>query len=696
MPTTSRYCPIFHSARNWPRPNAWPHFVLVAVVWAVLGLGAPRLSYCQEREGKSQTPSQDPTPFESTLAQVPDLKTELLIFNDLEIVLSDVQSLLNDVGVPQFVSWVNPMLKVDPESGLDPKAGVVRSGDLGEVPVFMVMGVSDRKKLAKRLGLTKKKRPLKDNTIFEIENTEGLSTDLLDIFATDGYLSGRQWIQFDVDSVRESREFMETFTAAPRFVDSLHRDVRGLLSNSGLSAATPADSLFDSYFDSGWIAPTSGFYAELTDNEKSTFSKLEALPNDRFFAGLKYKDHVLECRAFMQLKNGNELGALFDLSKAEDEWNPDLGFDKEELLLATSFQMDAFRSSALPRALPRFAMMAGARSQGLGFLNGNMLGSLTDLIGDSWNDLSVARVGIYHPAKDQEAKGQFCVIGIVDTDSPETVVEELNRISLMTSLGLDSENGQAHNSEIDRLVKQLQSTDLNLAARAETRLALGRKIAEERLQPLADSASPEIVARVKRVLKKIKNRRLADTSGLSVEDPLFWVTLNPVLTFVQSIDETAQRRDHMIRIEPDPGKTEEEVLKATEMMKYFFGNEWDRISVVQLPGHFVFMVGSDRARLNQIVRDVQLKTSKLRSEFNDIGIGKKVGPFQVFADLEQLKMVVDDTMGNPKRNNFSIVSPDEVKRVDPGIFWAGGNVFEDHLEVWAFIPASQIIPFFGG
>jgi hypothetical protein len=397
--------------------------------------------------------------------------------------------------------------------------------------------------------------------------------------------------------------------------------------------------------------------------------------------GLKYHKQDFQIRSRVHFGDGKTLDGLVDFSKTERDWQPDLGFETDQLVLAASIQMEAFRSSAAARVVPQIVLRESGRTRDFEFLQGNMLRILAELSGDSWNDLSAARVGLYQNDVNEKA-GALAIVGIADARVPEDVLKELRRLSRLTSPEALSVKAADREDELLRLVDELASEDGNVSGRAETRLVLAGKAAVPALEKGIEAWNPNLRERAERVLRRINSE--TNPAGKEVVDPGFWTTLNPGLRLEESTGQVAGFTAHTIHVTPDPSKNKEEVLEAVGVMESLFGDGWGSIQVIQVRNHFVFMIGSDGEMLQRIVNNVEAGTSALTEPFREAELTPVHGQIQVCVNTTRIMNLagVQNWQGN--RREFDVV---------PGVCWLGLDLDQRAASVDALVPVKQVIPF---
>ena len=202
------------------------------------------------------------------------------------------------------------------------------------------------------------------------------------------------------------------------------------------------------------------------------------------------------------------------------------------------------------------------------------------------------------------------------------------------------------------------------------------------LNPNAKVRAQRVDAGITRILKS-RNKKKA------VIDPKFWTTLNPKLEF-KNAEKTADGFNaFLIEISPDPSKPEEVRQQARGMMKGLFGDQWNTIPVIQVEDHFVFMIGSNQEKLNQICRNVRDQKNDLLKHLNGVGDGSQSGQFQVMFNPEKL----DRIFGISRQANW-IFHPEKKPEDDEKLCWVGLNLKSNSVGAEFLLPIDQFQSFF--
>ncbi|MEZ6096098.1 MAG: hypothetical protein R3C03_18050 [Pirellulaceae bacterium] len=399
--------------------------------------------------------------------------------------------------------------------------------------------------------------------------------------------------------------------------------------------------------------------------------------------GLKYRERSLQMVAHAQTTPEKNLSELLNPELEHPKWNPDLGLEVDGLMISASMRLEAFRSARFGKLLPRIALHEAGRFQNeFQFLQGNMLKILSELIGDSWNDLSAGRVAIYYNDA-MDATGQLSIFGIADARDPEVVLNELRRLDLLTCAEEVGVRETELREELVRLVAQLNSDDENVASRAETRLILAGDKALAVIESESATFDASQRERAERVTMRIEQSRNA-VRDFEVARPEFWSTLQPSLKLTESTGTIGGFPSHTITVTPDPGKSEDEVKHAIEAMVYRFGPDWNKIPVVQVGDHFVFMLGSDHERLERLVANVKVGTSLLMETQEAFEGRDESGQIHAFVD--------------PVAINAFFRRPGKLKRDDGSktretLSWIRLDISDLGPTVDALVPTKAIIPF---
>ncbi len=427
--------------------------------------------------------------------------------------------------------------------------------------------------------------------------------------------------------------------------------------------------------------------AVLNPKELEWFEKFGAVAGstDRQILGMKYHEHLLEIRARFQLPQDVTFDSLIKTDDRSASWIPDLGLSNENLVLALALDSDALPNPAMMRFLPWLGLTQFGQQQEFRWLQGNMVGVLAELLGDSWNDLTASRLGLYETSNAM-AQGQFAIVGVVDSRDPGRVVEELERISRLTSPLGNGVQADERDKEIKKLIEELGSDNFEVSARAETRLVLAGHAAMEPLTAASVDWTGQRLSAAKRILHRLQSVRAQSESHkvrLAFTDPTFWTTLNPKLRLEKATGATAGFTTHTIHISADPSKTVEEVEGAVAIMASLFGPNWDTIRVVQVDKHFVFMIGSDDTLMQRMVQRVSQGQGDLARTLAGVGDSSRTGQMQAWVDgrrIMKLFVRVDELQ------ELQAI-PNQERPI-----WFAIDINKNGGELKTLVPVVQIIP----
>lgn len=613
--------------------------------------------------------------------RVQDGCDQIVVFDDLRVVVDDVTTLLGDLGYGGFSTFIKEYIRTEPDSGFSYEQGaIIYSRKFFSGASIVQFSIDDRDQLRDSLDAPQDHELNRMAGWFDI-GTAGL-LPILDWDAEVAIIDGDRLLSC-VDGEQERAELI---LDAPRLAERLDPPARKILNESGITVIGQGESLdLDNVVDVESIVRDAA--GGLTEAENQWLAEFADVASSAQLAmlGLKYQNQTLELRCRALIEDMKSFDGLFELARSDRDWQPDLGLPVERLVVAGTIQMEAFRSSAGARVVPQSLLQEFGRSDQLRFLQGNMLRVLMELAGDSWNEISAGRIALYETKSSDEA-GQLAIVGVVDCDEPGIVLGELQRLSKLTRPAEDPEVRRQVDEEIARLVTELQSDDINLAARAETRLVLAGRRAVSAVERLQQSTSDQkILRRTERVLGKLQTGKAANAR--QVADPRFWTTLNPGLQLVESTGSIRGFAEHQVKITPDPSKTPEEVADAVAAMAGLFGPEWDTIRFVQVDDHFVFMIGSDDDLLQQTVANVGQGARLLTKQFENVGQGDKSGQLQVFVNTRRALELLGSTTWLPKPPAGALAATEDQ------ICWVGLGFEHNAVRVDALIPVQQVIPF---
>lgn len=373
----------------------------------------------------------------------------------------------------------------------------------------------------------------------------------------------------------------------------------------------------------------------LDEAEVAWLKKLQEVWDSPIFGimGINYHADLLEVQAEVALENEHLLDAVFDMTGTQKEWQPTLGLEPQDLLVAGSLQMDIFPTPAAARSLPLYLFQAGSKKKTFQFLQGSLSQIAAELMGDVWVHLSAVRVALYENPNNPTRKsgvGDFSMILIADTKNQKEALEELRFLTTLRNPMMAAERTSQLEEQIDDLILQLADQDAEACCQAETRLRLVGPAAIPALEKAADGGDPRLRSRARCVLEELEKAQAQTKQHPPITDPYFWTALNPGLEFLESNRQIGDCVCHVIQILPDPSKTAAETEQATTTMRQLFGDQWDQVRVVTVGDRLVLMLGSDDARLQRVVRDVEQGRDHLWPSFEGQFTGSQQATFHCF------------------------------------------------------------------
>ena len=618
-----------------------------------------------------------------------DCDQPAFILNDFLVVRTDVKNLFADLGFKSLGDSFLESLDNRGETGFDETAGAIMYSNIFPSRIKnLQLHVADADQIAENFSND-------EDTKIVTGKPTILDKDLLDIPVARFFGSRRQTEVTAVETEGrlllmddKDSEVSKQLLTAPLLTKRLDATAKDIINRSGFSAVYNVPK--ESWNALGIPEYQSVYKDEFSDAEYKWIEQLAdiAETTSLTLAGLKYEFKTLHLRNHAQFKQEKPVSAIVNLDQIKKDWAPDLGFVKEQLVFTAAIQMEAFRSSAAARVIPQIALIEAGKNNQMEFLQGGMLRVLTELTGDSWNDLSAARIGMYQNDADENA-GQLALIGIADAKDGADVLTELRRLSLITMPKKETDAAEPNKEEKDellRLIELVQSKDSNLANRAATRLVLAGNSAVPLLKDIDHNGNVVLQTRIRNTLRRIKLRNQQQQGDSEVIDPTFWTTLNPGLRWEEKTGTVNEFASHTIHVTPDASKTAEEVESATQMMTTFFGDKWNQIQVVEIQNRFVFLVGSDTDLLEKVVSNVANEKRGLLQPYTAAGLKPVTGQVQVCFNALRTSQVLK----LPGVAGLKI----EEEKIDDHRCWVGLG-FEPHAaSIDVLVPISQMQPFF--
>ncbi len=607
-----------------------------------------------------------------------------IFIDDVKIVRDDINQLGEDLGFGSLAdNFLRDFLSVRTEEVFySRKSGFSLPGAfVGETILGFV--IVDRELMLEQLDVD---GDIEEGEFFRFYDTEYLpiQTELIvgHEQQTYGIISGNQLFVCEDDQKESVKAALESERVDEDFFDDKMKEILDL---SGISVAGTlefADEFIDDFTE---ITQPEGL--DLTESELEWLRSFGDVAKhaQASVLGFKYQESKdLQFRARVKTPDEHSFEKIVNLENRRD-WNPDLGFEKEGLIFSGSIQMDAFHSAAPIRAIPRLLLYEFGNQRNFKFLQGNMLRLLSELMGDSWNDLTAARVAVYQNLEaDKHLAGEIAIMGVLDAKSSANVLKELEALAAVTSPMMAAERSQQKQDEIAELIEQLASSTDSEAVRAETRLRLAGPSAIESLDAAFQrSTAGPFRNRVERILTFLRTREKEIAETTAVADPYFWTRLNPGLALQLNEGEVDGYQRHIIEISPDPSKTDQQVADATAIMVGLLGPDWNQLQIVQVKDHFVFMLGSNQDLLKKFVANTNLGTGKISKSFEGVGQCDWQSPLQFSVDAAGLSKLLG------YRNWLR----QKTKPADQPV-WLGVNMSEHAIGIDILIPVQQIIPFF--
>ncbi len=625
--------------------------------------------------------AQDAASGEKLADRIRDVRSPVtLLLNDLEVIDSDVNRLFKDLDVGgQDASF---RLQGPFDSTIDVSQGAIIYGlQIFGVPAAVEFQIRDNDRLpgwlsggpagAWKIPPSRVKGPL-SRLIGGMDRVK---------------VNGQRLISAkDASSSDEQPGFADEVVQAQPLGSRLDPTTHSIINDSGVSLLGRAVGRSEGVVID-W-ARLDNLYLEeleqLAPEEKAWLEQGEKVVQtiDTGVLGLKYHQRTFEIRAHAQTDKQLKFGSIMNTAKIERDWQPDLGLEPNGLMIAASMQLNAFPDSTALRVVPRLTFSGLGSTDDFRFLRGNMLRVLTELIGDSWNDLNAGRVAIYrplHPTSNQEV----VLFGIADAGDPAIVMTELRRISKLTQPADQKQINEELEAEFKRLAADLDMENYSIRYRAQTRFVLGGKRAETYLKRDGMNWTDRQKRAIAEIVDRINYRM---ETGVAAFDPSFWTTLNPGLQLNESTHKVGGFEAHTIAVTPDPSKTKDEVDEASAMMTSIFGPTWNAVQVVQVRNHFVFMIGSDSQRLETIVANLDQQKCQLIAALEPEAVHGTEGQFQMFVQ----PVDVNRYYRRPNRRP----QDDDVETKE--LCWIRLNISNDGPTVTCVLPTQLIIPFMSG
>jgi hypothetical protein len=266
--------------------------------------------------------------------------------------------------------------------------------------------------------------------------------------------------------------------------------------------------------------------------------------------------------------------------------------------------------------------------------------------------------------------GQFSLVGVMDARDPAALLKELNDLAHITQLSKESDEDAE--ALIGKLIADLGDVKYLVREDASLRLSMVGKKAIDQLQVAAKSKDLEVAFRARRLLRPYLDAARANAEKV-VKDGAFWNDISPQFQFEETSEKVLEYPCTIVRMS-FPNSDEQQ-----KMMYSVFGEQWDRIRIVQVGKQFVVLVGSDIKRLERTIANVANKK-------DPIGARKQIADRKLIGDQMQVHLSI------AQLNNLLFHDDPDVYIKEPGddLTSLGFSFEQNRWLLNIFVPGSEL------
>lgn len=432
----------------------------------------------------------------------------------------------------------------------------------------------------------------------------------------------------------QDEQLVIDFANAPMLSTSLNNRFKKLFNESGMTAYfRVTDEQRPTSFES------SKGHDEFTPEESETLRRIDRVVESAqaMAIGLTYEKRCVALQWLLAFKDHDAASEIFDFGETNRAFKATVGLPRKGLISTVSLNVETLRSPETARVIPK---IIGPD------LNGQSVGLAMQLLADAWHDVRGVRMGLY--VAEGESQGKLCLVGVIDPRNPDSIVNELNKLVTLVGKESGEKSNPEQTAEIESLIRQLGSPEFLVRERASTRLVLAGSAAEKHLIKAASSGEAEVRLRARRALDEIAKHTETAAKKYSVDSIKFWANLRPQFSMENILAKYGSHDCYLLRIHPDPDKTENEVQIADKTMAQVFGESWDMVPMVRVGDQFVFLFGSKTELLDKAVAN--LKTNRDPIGSSQIIQNQKVVPGQLQVHFSLAQLINAGFFDGMKRN----------------------------------------------
>ena len=341
---------------------------------------------------------------------------------------------------------------------------------------------------------------------------------------------------------------------------------------------------------------------------------------DRAGLGVKYDKSCLGLEGVVKLKQVAATERVFNLDVLDAPgFEHTIGLPADDLLVAASFQAEAFKSEEFVALLPMLDF------GDFRFANSNAELAYGVLL-NSWFQMRGGRAALY-----SDHRNQFGVVSIVDPKNPESFIESFKKT--VKIIETPAEVPQAElDAELANLVSQLGSRKFSERNGAYQKLILaGEKALPILQQTLDGDVKPEVKRLASRAIKHIsaigKKRKGINTQSLESTD--YWLNLKPAFSLQENV-KYGDEEVTLIQVHPDPEVDAERWAKTNAQLTRLFGANWNRIPVLRVGDRYVMMFGSNKLLFQKAVSNLKEKMDPISARAKGQNERAVAGQFRIY------------------------------------------------------------------
>gem|GEM_PF-6456111 len=392
---------------------------------------------------------------------------------------------------------------------------------------------------------------------------------------------------------------------------------------------------------------------------------------ERLVVGTRYEHHEIKWATGIAFGENEAITKLIRNRRDDADFSGTAGLPPDNLIASIAFDSNYFKTRSAARVFARslfsrdlWLFIPGVSQQSLAYDE-----LFSRLFGNFWQHVESSRIGLYSSV-DTIRSGQFSLVGVMDARDPAALLKELNDLAHITQLSKESDEDAE--ALIGKLIADLGDVKYLVREDASLRLSMVGKKAIDQLQVAAKSKDLEVAFRARRLLRPYLDAARANAEKV-VKDGAFWNDISPQFQFEETSEKVLEYPCTIVRMS-FPNSDEQQ-----KMMYSVFGEQWDRIRIVQVGKQFVVLVGSDIKRLERTIANVANKK-------DPIGARKQIADRKLIGDQMQVHLSI------AQLNNLLFHDDPDVYIKEPGddLTSLGFSFEQNRWLLNIFVPGSEL------